>query len=182
MNNPYESPQGANVPPAAPSITQGSPGGRLGDASMVRQVKIVCILSLVQAGIEILMGVMLLFMGPLLSNFVGAAAKNDPNPPPEEFLSLISTFYMVMGLVAIIVAVVRIPAAVLNLSYKARGLGIASAIVGVAAVFSGYCGLTAIGLTVYGLVVLLNPDVKRAFELAKQGYSREQILNAPRFE
>ena len=40
-----------------------------------------------------------------------------------------------------------------------------------------YCLPTAIGLFIYGLIVLLNPSVKRAFEMGEQGYSANKIQN-----
>lgn len=181
MSNPYESPEGAYAPPTPGNMAPGNRGGQLSDSSLVRQVKVLCILTFVQAGLELLVGIALMFLGPLLTDVISAAAKNDPNPPPAEFFTIFSTVYLVMGLVAVMVSVFRVPAAVLNINFKARGFGIAAYIFGALTIF-GYCWPTAIALTVYGLVVLLNQDVKRAFALGKQGYTRQQILDAPRYE
>jgi len=46
------------------------------------------------------------------------------------------------------------------------------------AVFTFYCAPTSIGLIIYGLIVFFNADVRRAFEMAAQGATTLEILNA----
>ena len=55
----------------------------------------------------------------------------------------------------------------------------AALISSVASMFTGYCAPTAIALLIYGLIIYLNDDVRRAFEMGEQGYPPEHIKATP---
>ncbi|MDA7977848.1 MAG: hypothetical protein MPJ50_03645 [Pirellulales bacterium] len=186
MSNPYEPPQGnyAPMPPGPGQFTAGAE--RLGDVGMVRQVTVVGILNLVQAGLELIYGAFALFLGPLMSRVFESIPQQQNRPgmpqgPDPGIFQFISTIYIVIGLVLIAVAIFRILTSVLSFRYRCRGLAIASLIVGLLPIFTVYCALTAIGITIYGLIVLFNRDTKRAFDLGGQGYTKDQIFAAPRY-
>lgn len=62
-------------------------------------------------------------------------------------------------------------------NYKGRLFGIVTMTLGaVMSVFTCYCAPTAIGLSVYGMIIYLNPAVKQAFEMRKSGLKGKQIL------
>ena len=72
----------------------------------------------------------------------------------------------------------NIAAGIKNLKYRSRTLGIAALCLGIVPVFTCYCAPTAIGILIYGLIIYLNRDVSRAFEMGEQGISPEQIKNS----
>lgn len=184
MSNPYESPQGSYAPQAQPGFDAG--GQRLGDSGYVRQVMVICILCFVFGGLEILVGIGAIFGGTFMSTVVEDELQRQPGgganaAETQAFVGMISTIYFVAGIILIVAAVLRIAAGILNLKFRARALGITSFIVGVLPAFTFYCAPTAICLIVYGLIVYLNQDTVRAFALGQQGYTKEQILSAPRY-
>ncbi|MBC7964884.1 MAG: hypothetical protein H7Z17_03070 [Fuerstia sp.] len=82
-----------------------------------------------------------------------------------------------MGLVSFVTGVLGIWAGIRMLSFRGRTFGIVAVSLGLLSLFGCYCLPTAIGLFAYGLIVLLNPSVKRAFEIAEQGYKPNEIQN-----
>jgi RsiW-degrading membrane proteinase PrsW (M82 family) len=151
---------------------------------MVRQVRLVAVLSIVQGGLECLAGVLYVAMGPLMRTFLDAALEQQareggmrPQLPPA-FATWMAVVYALLGLAALAVGALRIVAGIRGLKYRGRILGIVSFAVGVASFFTCYCAPTSLALMVYGLIVYLNADVGRAFEMAKGGASADQIRAA----
>jgi hypothetical protein len=66
----------------------------------------------------------------------------------------------------------------LNYVLRGRVFGLVAMGVGLLTFFTAYCVPTAIGIAIYGIVVYLNESVIHAFELRKQGRSREEALAA----
>lgn len=180
MSNPYESPQGN----FAPQFQTGGFGGgpRLGDSAYVRQIMVICILLFVQAGLELLMGVLLLLGGSMMGSIFNSIPQQPNRPgPPAGLVSAVTTGYIIAGLILAAIAILRIMAGILNLKYRSRGLGIVAMSVGLLPVLTIYCAPTAIGLMVYGLIIYLNPDSKQAFDLGNRGHTRDQVHAAPRY-
>jgi hypothetical protein len=151
---------------------------------MVRQVPLLAVLSIVQGGLECLAGVLYAAMGPLMRTFLDAALEQQareggvrPELPPA-FATWMAAAYVLLGLASLAVGVLRIVAGVRGLKYRGRILGIVSLAVGVVSFLTCYCAPTSLALMVYGLIVYLNSDVGRAFEMAKGGASAEQIRAA----
>jgi hypothetical protein len=63
------------------------------------------------------------------------------------------------------------------LKFRGRTLGIVALSSGLLSIAGCYCLPTAIGLFIYGLIVLLNEPVKRAFAMGEQGRSASEIQN-----
>lgn len=61
------------------------------------------------------------------------------------------------------------------LKFRGRTLGIVALSSGLLSIAGCYCLPTAIGLFIYGLIVLLNEPVKRAFAMGEQGRSASEI-------
>ena len=143
---------------------------------MVRQVPVLGVLQIVQGALESLLGILLTVMGPMM----GTILKNSPQQPemPAAMPAFMAGAYVVIGLGMLAVGALRVTTGVMHLSYKGRTLGFVSLGLGLASLFTCYCFPTALGLLIYGLIVLLNADVARAFEMRTQGSSPEQIKAA----
>ena len=147
---------------------------------MASHIKVVAILMIVQGSLEILMGLFFTAMGPLVfgltrwtSTLPGAA---PPPPGMDVSMGIASAIYVVMGLPVLAVGILRIVAAIRNLKFRGRGLGIVALACGAVSVMSCYCFPTSIALMVYGLVVYLDQQSQRAFGLGEEGRAPEAIL------
>lgn len=174
MSNPYQSPQADfKLPPGQPGYAPPDTG-----FGSVNQVRILAVLNGVQGVLELPMGLMTASMGVILPTLMKVEQQNNPRPgqAPEEFLWMMTGIYLAIGIPTIIGGILRIVAAWSNFHFKRRTLGILSVCFGMVSVFSCYCAPTGIGLLIYGLILLLNPAVKHAFEMGDQGQTSDQIL------
>ena len=136
---------------------------------MVGQVKIVGILMLIHGITVILMG------GGLIAG--GIAVMAVPPPPgggPEPWI--MGGFYAAWGLMIVACGALNSVAGVRVMSFKNRVLGLVAMFSNILVLFSCYCAITAIGMMVYGLIVLFQPDVTRAFELVSRGATPEEAI------
>jgi len=180
MSNPYQSPA------FDPKQFQDQPvyvTAAASDYSWVNQVRIFAILNAVQGMLEIPMGCMTTGMGAALPTMIRMGKAKNPGGPPldsndETMLWVLSLVYLGIGLPVLTSGILRIIAGWQNYRFKGRMIGMVSIIVGLGTMFSCYCAPTAVGLLVYGLIIFVNPAVKAAFEMARQGRSPEQILAA----
>ncbi|MGH9847157.1 MAG: hypothetical protein ACREEM_51330 [Blastocatellia bacterium] len=161
---PYSSPKDYSSPSGYPL-----PPRKLGP---VKQVPTVAILMIVQGSLECLLGLPILVVGPFA--MLGQLDRRAANPPPE-FMGVI---FVGLGLLLLAAAGLHIYAGVKNYKYRNRTLGIVALSVGALSIFTCYCAPTAIGLLIYGLVVYLNEDVRRAFEIGEKGATPDAILRA----
>jgi uncharacterized membrane protein HdeD (DUF308 family) len=179
MSNPYQpspfdSKQFQDQPALGPAATAGS-------SNWVKQVRIFAVLNAVQGILETLIGFMAAGGGvifPLITRtdeFQKAQAAEDITP---EQIMAIGIFYLVIGIALLASGILRIVAGFQNYRFKGRVLGIVSVFVGIAPVFTGCCAPTAIALIVFGLLILLDPAVIAAFQMARAGRSIGQILAA----
>lgn len=120
------------------------------------------------------MGGLYCLMGVL---FVSAASKvpaNGAGARPESAV-MIATF-AVMGLPAMMGGILQIVAGVRGYQFRSRTLGVLALSANLLSCLTIYCAPSAIGISVYGLIVFLNPRVAQAFTMRDQGYTPEQIL------
>jgi uncharacterized membrane protein HdeD (DUF308 family) len=180
MSNPYQpspfdSKQFQDQPALGPAATAGS-------SNWVKQVRIFAVLNAVQGILETLTGLMATGAGvffPLMAQmkeFKEAQAAEDA--PPEQFFWAVGIFYFVMGVVLLASGILRLIAGFQNYRFKGRVLGIVSVVVGIAPVFTGCCGPTAIALMVFGLLIFLDPAVIVAFQMVREGRAIDKILAA----
>lgn len=181
MSNPYQPP--SFDPTQFQDRPAFPPGSPYGPTNWVGQVRIFAILNIVQGVLELMFGLMISAAGvffPLMTQmdeFKKAAAEAD-GPPPEQMMWMVGGIYLVIGIVVLICGILRIVAGIQNYRFKCRTLGFVALIVGMAPVFTCYCAPTAIALLVFGLIIFLDPAVKAAFEMARQGRTTDQILAA----
>jgi hypothetical protein len=140
---------------------------------MVGQVTAVAIIMIVQGSLVLLVGILLFIMGPAMFALSGSSGMQSEDD--RMAAGIAGGVYMLLGGVLLVVGGLNILAGVRNLKYRGRTLGIAAMCLGLIAALTCYCSLTAIGLLIYGLIVYLNQDVKRAFEMGDQGMSPDQI-------
>ena len=181
--NPQEGYPGGGYPPP-PGGYPPPPGGYQGGypplpprrSGYVPQVTVVSILMIVQGSLVTLVGLFLLIMGPAM--FSLNASNHRAGAEQERFISILGGFYILFGGLLVGVGGLNIAAGIKNLKYRSRTLGITALSLGALAMFSCYCAPTAIGLMIYGLIIYLNQDVSRAFEMGEQGASTDQIKNS----
>ena len=89
--------------------------------------------------------------------------------------SMAALLYVVTGLVIVIVGGLNIFAGLKVKNYRGKTLAIVALAAGLLTSVTCWCAPTALGLLIYGLIVLMNEDVKRAFEMGEQGYSPQDI-------
>jgi hypothetical protein len=173
MENPYQSPTPNRFSDAAAPTAYQPPGSHVA-RGMVGHVRVLGILMIVQGVLDLLMGLMLVAMGiglPFLMSMDG----NARNPPPAEMPWIFGLVYGGMGLCGVIPGILHVWAGWRVFHFQQRTFGIVSISAGALSLGTCYCGFTAIGLLVYGLIVLLDASVKQAFDLAQQGYTPDQI-------
>lgn len=142
---------------------------------MHRQIKVVAILLMVQGGLEAAMGMFLCVMGPVMFGIMSSApppSSGGPAPPAALFGGI----YLVMGIPTLIAGVLKIVAGVRNVKYRGKTLGFIALGSGILSAASCYCIPTALGVAIYGLIVYLNQNSARAFELGETGMPSDQIM------
>lgn len=170
MSNPYQSP---SYDPKQfqdyPQLPQSSGFG------WVSQIRIVAILNCVQGGLELIIGLMMVFAAV----FVPMMMKMDNrNPPPPGMEWILPVVYLGIGIPVLLAAILRIYAGIQNFRFRSRTLGIVSLVCGLVSMIACYCAPTGIGMLIYGLIVYLNPAVQAAFEMGEKGVPTDRILSS----
>jgi len=178
MENPYQSPEAPLQPPiAAPPADpfQRPPG-------LVRHVRVVAILMIIQGVLETLGGLVLIAMGLVMPWLMTQQGQNMPvapgQPPAETFFWILTFVYGGMGIVVLAVAALHVVAGLRNYRFRSRTLGIVAMASGVLSLFMCYCLPTAVAIGVYGMIVYLNHEVAEAFRMGEAGSSASDILAA----
>ena len=176
-------PQGGYPPPTGPPPSAYPPPGYQGyppygrvprASSKVMQVTTLAVLMIIQGALEALIGLVLLVMGPAMLSTMPSMSRSD-----QEALGIMSAVFIILGLLILLTAGLKIVAGIKNLKYRGRSLGMAALISSIVSMMTGYCAPTAIALVIYGLIIYLDNDVRRAFEMGEQGVPPEQIKATP---
>jgi hypothetical protein len=152
--------QGGGYPPLPPRRS-----------GYVGQVTVVAILMIVQGTLVSLIGLLCMIAGPAMFSLSGSSHQAEE----ERVIALFGGIYILFGGLLLGTGGLNIAAGIKNLKYRSRTLGIVALCIGGLAMFTCYCAPTAIGLMIYGLIIYLNQDVSRAFEMGEQGASQDQI-------
>ena len=150
---------------------------------LVHHVTALSILTMVQGSLVTLYGIGLAVLAFVMPVFIQAQggmprrAGMPAAPMPAGFEWMMLAIYGSMGLVSLVIGVLGIWAGIRMLKFRGRTLGIVALSSGLLSFAGCYCLPTAIGLFVYGLIVLLNEPVKRAFVMGEQGRTAAEIQN-----
>jgi hypothetical protein len=139
---------------------------------MVGQVKVVGILMMVNGVLVILMGVYCAAQWPVMMAVGGGPPPGGGGPPPWIF----AVIYGAIGLVVIASGLLNVVAGFRVLSFRNRVLAIVALFSNIIPMFTCWCILNALGMMIYGLIVLLHTDVGRAFEMVSHGATPEEVI------
>jgi hypothetical protein len=161
MENPYQSPTAPLGSWSPMDPFQRRPG-------LVHHVRVVAILMLVQAGLELLaaggLGAMAVFMPVVFRQM-----QNEPGMSNQPGIWIIPLMYGGMSAAALVASVLHLWAGLRNYRFRGRTLGIVALACGMLTVFTCYCLPTAVALGVYGLIVYLNHESSEAFRMGEAG-------------
>jgi hypothetical protein len=149
--------------------------------SVVNQVTIVAILMIVQGFLEVgiaLLYIVMAFVIPAIFQQAQMQQQGQVGAPPglpAGFAELMTGIYGAMGAAGFFAGVLRVVAGFRNIRYRGRVFGIISMIFGLLSLATCYCSVTSVGLLIYGMIVYLNRDVIRAFELGERGVPSDEI-------
>ncbi|WP_153557383.1 hypothetical protein [Roseimaritima sediminicola] len=88
---------------------------------------------------------------------------------------ILSAVYGVFGLGLLTCGLLQLFGGWRAIHFRSYGLSITAAVAAGLGVFTCYCAPTGLGVIVWGLILLLNSDVRYAYELRKS-HSREEVL------
>jgi hypothetical protein len=142
---------------------------------MVQQVQIVCILQIVNGVLVSLMGLLLCLAGPMLFAVISAEKKGNLDAEDQMFLSIMSIFYVVFGLLVLIPGLLNIIAPIRAMTFRGRTLWAIALFSNAVPVFTCYCAPTSIAIMVFGLIVFFNEEVAQAFKLGAEGLPPAEI-------
>jgi hypothetical protein len=150
---------------------------------MYRHINTVAILMIVHGSIESVLGVLLALMGPMMFGLMKMSPSGTSGPKEQEVV-LMTAIYGALGVLVLAAGILKIVAAIKNLKYRSRTLGIVALSSAIVSMFTCYCLPTALALAIYGLIVYLNEQSARAFQMGESGMSPNEIraaLDAPAY-
>lgn len=170
MENPFQSPvePTATFAPAL-NMARRNPG-------MVHHVRVVAILMMVQAGLELLMAVVLGGVAVFMPT-VFREIQKEQGRPEDPGIWIVTAIYGGLALVVLAVGMLHLVAGLRNYRLRGRTLGIVALAGGMLSVVTCYCLPTAIALAVYGLIVYLNQEATDAFRMGEAGCEPSEILD-----
>ena len=170
--NPYATPPRAAA--ADVRTYQGFTGRGL--PSTVQQVMVVSILQIVVGALELLVSAILaVYTGILGAMSTGAIEMPEGEEEALFVFGIISAVMLFFGSAIFIAAVLRIWSGIAGFKFKRRKMAIFASVLGITSALTGFCSIFSIGMLIYGLIIYLNRDVRRAYEMAEQGMTPDQI-------
>lgn len=169
-------PEQPENPYAAPTPQMPfDPNALPSSGGMVNQVIVVGILQIVFGAMELLMGGLLLFYAVLFGFVMPNIEDTAEDLPPPEAMFWISIGLAVAGLIVLGFSILRIVTGINSFWFKRRTMMLVSLIGGMVTVLTCYCSLFSVGIGIYGLIVMLDPAVKKAYQLSAEGVPAEEI-------
>ena len=148
---------------------------------LVGQVPVIGILMIVQGVLLTIVSLFIALYAVMMPRFFDEmqqdmAAKGGNAPPmPPEFGTWFMVAAVLFALAIGAMAVLTILSGVKVIKYRGRTFAIVMLCAGMLSISTCYCFPTALGLGIYGLIVLLNGPVKLAFDLSEQGYDPREV-------
>lgn len=144
---------------------------------MHRHIKIVAVLLIVQGGLEVAMGLFYAVVGPIMMDVMSTMPASSGGAPPPASPELMGGLYIGIGLAAIAAGAFKVVAGIFNLKLRGRVLSYVAIGTGLLSSLACYCAPTAIGLAIYGLIVLLSAKSGEAFAYVEGGMTPTDALN-----
>jgi hypothetical protein len=151
---------------------------------MANQVPVVAILMIVNGVIVSLMGLFFAIAGPAtlaLQFLAPGPGQRAPNSVDTVFMTVLSGFYVVMGLLVLVSGILNIVAGIRCLSYRGRTLALVALFSNLVPMLTCYCIPTSLGLMIYGLIVMFQSDVAYAFAEVARGVPPERFKRGRRY-
>jgi hypothetical protein len=139
---------------------------------MVGQVKVVGILMMVHGLMVVLMGAGVAAMGSWMMFARPPPPPGGGGPGPELF----AIIYGVWGGFIVLCGLTQAVAGYRVMTFRNRVFGIIALFTNIIVLFTCYCAPTGIAMMVYGLIVLFNSDVDRAFDMVSRGATAEEAI------
>src|SRR5579859_2851510 len=132
---------------------------------------------MIQGAMTLMMGLFLAVAGPALFTMI-RLDSGPKNPQDEKVATVVSIIYLLLGLAVIFSAILTIIAGIRGLKFRGRTLAIVALFSNIIPLFTCYCAPTSLGVMIYGLIVMFNADVARAYQMADEGKSPQEIQQA----
>ncbi|MGV3483809.1 MAG: hypothetical protein ACO1RT_05280 [Planctomycetaceae bacterium] len=148
---------------------------------MIGHVPILAVLMIAQGGLVVLMGLAFAgyayFMPALLREMQQQAVKQGGQGAamPPQMPVFMTTIGVTLAVLILLVGATTIYSGINVFRYRGRTMAMVSLGAGLCLIFTCYCFPTAIALAIYGLLTLLDPSVRHAFEMREQGVPAEEI-------
>jgi hypothetical protein len=170
--NPFQAPNFADYP--QPSFKISSAGL---SSSIVIQLRVLAIMLIVHGVLCTLMGFIYLVLAVVMPTLLGGPDAGQ-KPPPPELKTFLLAVYAGAGGASLLAGLMQIFAGVQMLWLKGRVAGYLALVSCLLSCLTCYCLPTSLGLGIYGLIILLNKTSSLAYELAAEGKSYDEILQA----
>lgn len=172
MENPYQSPVESSEPLGGRLPLRAYPR----QPGLVRHVRIVAVLMIIQGALESLAGIGIGAMAFFVPRMM--MQSESETPPPQHLFWTVTIIYGSFAIIMLAAAGLHIVAGLQNYQFRGRTLGVVAMAGGMATLFTCYCLPTAVGIGVYGLIVFLNEEVAEAFRLGEARHKAQDILAA----
>lgn len=141
-----------------------------GVPSTVQQVR-------VSSSLQIMVGALELLAAAYLLVIAGVFAVESFGLNRQADFRILIEFTAVSfgGFTIFIVAVLRIWSGIAGFKFKRRKMAIFASVLGMTSALTMYCSVFSIGMLIYGLIIYFDRNVKRAYEMAEQGMTPDQI-------
>ena len=141
-----------------------------GVPSTVQQVRVSSSLQIMVGALELLAAAYLLVIAGVF-----AVESFGLNRQADSRILIEYTAVSFGGFTIFIVAVLRIWSGIAGFKFKRRKMSIFASVLGITSALTGVCSIFSIGMLIYGLIIYLNRDVRRAYEMAEQGMTPDKI-------
>ena len=141
-----------------------------GVPSTVQQVRVSSSLQIMVGALELLAAAYLLVIAGVF------AVESFGLNRQADFRILIEyTAVSFGGFTIFIVSVLRIWSGIAGFKFKRRKMSIFASVLGITSALTVFCSIFSIGMLIYGLIIYFDRNVKRAYEMAEQGMTPDQI-------
>lgn len=171
MSDSFQNPFADRPQTAADNVQTYQGFSGRGVPSTVQQVMVVSILQIVVGALELLVAAGLFAIAVIyVVEFFGIK-------PSRGHFSFLLEYAAASfgGFTIFIAAVLRIRSGIAGFKFKRRKMAIFASVLGMTSALTMYCSIFSIGMLIYGLIIYLDRNVKRAYEMAEQGMTPDQI-------